>query len=275
MKEMNKQYTIVIFIIICNICNAQNFLNASVENWGNPNSCEINTPPDNWTDYSNGSGLGSDEANFSLCPTTIPPNASDGNVYARMYAGVGLTGEGMFQNVSGFVINNLYQITFDYAGSNLYSGTGDLQWHIFIDDADSNQTPVFGSAVTTWNTHTYYFTATAVTHKIGFRAYSTTTATGSGAIDKISLSQALAIDHTDSDRNISIYPNPVTDHLNIAVINNDFSEITLYDIASRKLLQQQFTNTVTLNTAQLAKGMYLYEVKNKKGVVKKGKVVKQ
>ena len=47
-----------------------------------------------------------------------------------------------------------------------------------------------------------------------------------------------------------------------------------HDIASRKLLQQKFTNAVSLNTEQLAKGVYLYEVRNKNGVIKKGKVVK-
>jgi hypothetical protein len=40
-------------------------------------------------------------------------------------------------------------------------------------------------------------------------------------------------------------------------------------------LQRKFTNTVTLNTAQLAKGMYIYEVRDKRGEVRKGKVVKE
>ena len=73
---------------------------------------------------------------------------------------------------------------------------------------------------------------------------------------------------------INIYPNPITDILNITNISNEFSEIILYDIASRKLLSQSFTNSTSINTEQLAKGIYLYEVRNKSGVIKKGKVVK-
>jgi hypothetical protein len=73
---------------------------------------------------------------------------------------------------------------------------------------------------------------------------------------------------------INIYPNPVSDKLNINIKDNERSEITLTDIAARKLLQQKFTNSITINTEQLAKGIYIYELRNKNGVIKKGKVVK-
>ncbi|HKR07088.1 MAG TPA: T9SS type A sorting domain-containing protein [Bacteroidia bacterium] len=72
----------------------------------------------------------------------------------------------------------------------------------------------------------------------------------------------------------TIYPNPFSDKLNFTVNNKERSEIILYDIASRKLLQQQFINSVSLNTEQLSKGLYLYEVQDRNGLYKKGKVVK-
>ncbi|MEO8148060.1 MAG: T9SS type A sorting domain-containing protein, partial [Bacteroidia bacterium] len=73
----------------------------------------------------------------------------------------------------------------------------------------------------------------------------------------------------------AIVPNPVTDKLNVTINNNQLSEIILYDITSRKILQQKFTTSTTLNTSQLAKGIYIYELRDKGGVVKKGKVVKE
>jgi hypothetical protein len=80
---------------------------------------------------------------------------------------------------------------------------------------------------------------------------------------------------------IKISPNPFSDKLNITTETNEPLEITLFDIASRKLLHQQFTNTLTLNTSHLSKGIYIYELRpvpfssgNKNGVIKKGKVVK-
>ena len=74
---------------------------------------------------------------------------------------------------------------------------------------------------------------------------------------------------------INVYPNPMADKLNVKINNNEPSEINIYDISSRKILQQTFTNTITLNTEQLAKGVYLYEVRSRKGIIKNGKVIKQ
>lgn len=80
---------------------------------------------------------------------------------------------------------------------------------------------------------------------------------------------------TNPQSAITISPNPFSDKIIITNKNNEEGEILLYDIASRKLLQQQFTNSTSLNTEQLAKGIYIYEVRNKNGVIKKGKVVKE
>jgi hypothetical protein len=91
----------------------------------------------------------------------------------------------------------------------------------------------------------------------------------------------LAIFKHPEPAHFSVYPNPFSDKLNITTKTNDPLEITLFDITSRKLLHQQFTNTLTLNTSHLSKGIYIYELRpvpfssgNKNAVIKKGKVVK-
>jgi hypothetical protein len=73
---------------------------------------------------------------------------------------------------------------------------------------------------------------------------------------------------------LSVFPNPVTDKLTITSKTNEPLEITLFDLTSRKLLQQQFTNSTSINTSNLSKGIYIYELRNKNGVIKKGKVIK-
>jgi hypothetical protein len=93
-------------------------------------------------------------------------------------------------------------------------------------------------------------------------------------IDDVSLTPCTVIEEQNQKDAIKIYPNPINDKLIIAINNKEFSEIILYDVASRKLLQQHFTNSTSLNTEQLAKGIYIYEVRDKNGVMKKGKVVK-
>jgi hypothetical protein len=71
-----------------------------------------------------------------------------------------------------------------------------------------------------------------------------------------------------------IFPNPFRNEISIRNHDNNPSEIILYDIALRNLLQQQFSNTATLNTEHLAPGIYYYEVRNQYGLLKQGKVVK-
>lgn len=98
-------------------------------------------------------------------------------------------------------------------------------------------------------------------------------------IDDVSLT---LITGTNSSNEINIFetfptlfPNPVTDKLNVQINNNEQTEIILYDLSSKKLLQQTFTNTITINTEQLAKGMYLYTLRNRNGIIKNGQVIKQ
>ncbi len=74
---------------------------------------------------------------------------------------------------------------------------------------------------------------------------------------------------------IDINPNPFFNRINIRLQNNQQSEIILYDITGRNLLQQRFTNSTSLNTEQLADGIYIYQLRNKSGTSTSGKVIKQ
>jgi OOP family OmpA-OmpF porin len=73
---------------------------------------------------------------------------------------------------------------------------------------------------------------------------------------------------------VSIFPNPFSDNLQINVQSNEPVEFTLFDMTSRIIHNHYFTNSTSINTGNYAKGMYFYEVKNKTGWIKKGKVVK-
>lgn len=95
-------------------------------------------------------------------------------------------------------------------------------------------------------------------------------------IDDISIVECnVGIDEVKDEEMFEIFPNPITSTLTIQTNNNEPSEIILYDLSSRRLLQQTFTTTTTLNTEALAKGMYIYKVRNKKGISKTGKVIKE
>ena len=71
-----------------------------------------------------------------------------------------------------------------------------------------------------------------------------------------------------------VFPNPFYDILNINTNNNKLSEITLYDITTRKIIQQKFTNHISLNTDLLKNGIYIYEIKNESNVIIRRKAIK-
>lgn len=83
-----------------------------------------------------------------------------------------------------------------------------------------------------------------------------------------------SIENLNEKATFKICPNPFTNEFSIQTNNNKLSEIIIYDILSRKVLEQKFTNSASISTVLLEKGIYLYEVRNKDGLCKKGKLVK-
>lgn len=73
---------------------------------------------------------------------------------------------------------------------------------------------------------------------------------------------------------MDVFPNPFLNELCIKISSTLVSEFILYDITSRKLLHENFIQSITLNTKQLAKGVYFYEVRSGNRLCKKGKVIK-
>lgn len=83
-----------------------------------------------------------------------------------------------------------------------------------------------------------------------------------------------SVNEINTISSIYVFPNPFNNNLNVTISFNGLSEIVIYDIISRKLCQQIFTNSTTLNTKQLSKGIYIYEIRNKNGIIKNGKIIK-
>lgn len=92
-------------------------------------------------------------------------------------------------------------------------------------------------------------------------------------LDDVSLSNVTGLNEGSKVSTV-VYPNPFSTNLNVELRTEEQAEIILYDIASRKILEETFVKSVSLNTEQLAKGIYIFELRDKNGLVKKGKVVK-
>ena len=72
----------------------------------------------------------------------------------------------------------------------------------------------------------------------------------------------------------SIFPNPFSADLTVTVSENIPSEIVLYDVFSREILKRKFSESIILNTEQFVRGIYFYQIRNKNGLLKQGKLVR-
>jgi hypothetical protein len=70
-------------------------------------------------------------------------------------------------------------------------------------------------------------------------------------------------DEYNIDAIFQLYPNPFSDNISITLDSDELSEIIIFDITSRKIIQQSFTGNLSLNTGHLEKGIYFYELKLK------------
>ena len=311
---MNKRFFLIVLMLTCKVCNAQNLIpNGGFEQYsGCPNNyTQFDSllfwfnpciPPYGIT------GTGSGSPDYFTCGFGVPNNVfgyqypHGGNGYCavalyresftfREYIEVPLIStltpgaNYHFQmymsiaDISEYSVDTLGVYFSATAISNLHSHV-ELPYVPQIKNLNGFITDTMG-----WLLYSGNFTAAGGENYLiigNFNSDAQTSvmminSTGSYAyvyIDDVSLTLSTSIEKQTQDETITIYPNPVNDKLDIAINNDKLSKIILYDIASKKVLQKEFKNSVTINTEQLAKGIYLYEVRNKNGVIKKGKVVK-
>ncbi len=93
--------------------------------------------------------------------------------------------------------------------------------------------------------------------------------------DSLNCNSPTSLHQTKQTMAISLFPNPFSNQLTFSLTDNLPTTISLYGFLGQQVLQQSFTNSMTINTAQLADGIYFYELRNDKGTLKTGKLVKQ
>jgi OmpA-OmpF porin, OOP family len=72
-----------------------------------------------------------------------------------------------------------------------------------------------------------------------------------------------------------IYPNPVANTLNIEVKKSARVQITLYDVLMRRVMEETFSRKISLETAMLEQGAYVYILKQDNKIIKQGRIIKQ
>lgn len=77
------------------------------------------------------------------------------------------------------------------------------------------------------------------------------------------------------DNDFVIFPNPFTNEIIVMFDTNKIIDFILYDSNSKIILQQEFLNSISINTEQLAPGVYFYELRIKNEIKKSGKILKE
>jgi len=70
----------------------------------------------------------------------------------------------------------------------------------------------------------------------------------------------------ENNNTISIYPNPSNGEFNIAASSNELSDLTVKDITGKIVISKVFSSNTIVNLNNYAKGVYVVEIKNKKGI---------
>ncbi|MCX6247247.1 MAG: right-handed parallel beta-helix repeat-containing protein [Bacteroidetes bacterium] len=84
-----------------------------------------------------------------------------------------------------------------------------------------------------------------------------------------------SVDGMEANLQYSVFPNPAEDLLHVIVYNNATCTFTLYDLTSRKILEEKFILNVSLNIKNLSPGIYFYLLRNDHGNLLEGKVIKK
>jgi len=85
----------------------------------------------------------------------------------------------------------------------------------------------------------------------------------------------LGIEHVSKHNKIKLYPNPVTRMVYVLSDDPGTKHFYLFDIVSGLILVKPFEISAEIDLSYLAKGAYLYQVLDSKGMVDAGKLIRQ
>jgi hypothetical protein len=281
---MNKLYFQILLIMFFSISGyAQNILNGDFEINTAP-TCEWNLSNAVYNGFiSNSWGFGDNtfsgmDIQKDPCGYTGSPSNICFVSICKAYSGQWKTDAFSMKIDADLIAGNTYQISYlEYA---YYTGTGSYM-HAPLEIGLSTDSLDFGQSIYTslpdmnvWTARAFIFIAPNSGKYITVRNVLPDTIPCWNFVDNFHISVAEGMHDISGDSNFEIYPNPFFQILNISCNNSEPLEIILYDIISREYLVRSFEKSISINTEQIAKGVYFYVVRNKNGIVKKGKIVK-
>jgi len=74
--------------------------------------------------------------------------------------------------------------------------------------------------------------------------------------------------------NVQIFPNPFSDRFDIVTNTNGISRLVIFDGQSRRVIDTNIPRRTSMSMQDYPDGIYFYEISNEKGVIQKGKIMK-
>ena len=85
----------------------------------------------------------------------------------------------------------------------------------------------------------------------------------------------VGIQNNTPAESLNIFPNPFKETITVNMNDNNKFKLTLYDVSFRRVHYSEFVKTITLPSSFLGSGIYFYEIKNVRGDIFSGKVIKE
>lgn len=99
--------------------------------------------------------------------------------------------------------------------------------------------------------------------------------TSAVSTSQIDLCSTAGIESSNTDEFYTIAPNPFTSELKVRSKSNEQVILIVYDCFGQLVLRKTCVNNHSINTEQLSKGFYFYEVRNDTEILANGKLVKE
>jgi hypothetical protein len=99
--------------------------------------------------------------------------------------------------------------------------------------------------------------------------------TNATSFTQIELCNTSGIETLHSDKSYVIAPNPFTSELRIHCKSNEQLALSIYNNLGHKIICREISTSDLIDTVNLAKGLYFYELCDDKGILSSGKLVKE
>jgi hypothetical protein len=258
-----KYLYLITFIGLSNFSSAQTFLNGSFET-NTANDCIYNIDNESFDSYfSNIKGIGDFQALDILYDGACDEYglAQEGNYFSTLENSLGVSTAMSFELSGNILIGDNFSFCFYFRGVYAPVQIGPIE--IGLSDNDST----FGALVYTsttanleWQNQIVTFQAPITGNYITVRYKNSTNYNGI-LIDNFRICNGLGIEGPKAtETSYRIYPNPTTENLNIAIINDlpSATSLRIYNQLGQKLFESAYSQVISV--ASLPAGIYILEL---------------